>query len=122
MQRFCRSHFLCIWCCAVFVISSYVLFDLLDIDGSNFDHSPGSGLAAEERIAHEGGRHVSLGLSATALSPRVDQWAMMSSVSAPQATPSRPIRLLSRPRSAPSPPGTSTSHPDDDPVGPVAEL
>ncbi len=121
MQRFCRSHRLCIWCCAILVVFSYVLFDLLDIDGSNFERSPGSCTAAEERVAcEEGGRHVAL-VRSTWLLPRHDRWATIRSASTPTIRVSRPSLLHGRPRAALSAQGTASTQPDSDPAGSVAE-
>ncbi len=122
MQRFCRSHLLCIWCCALLVVSSYVLFDLLDIDGSDFDHSPGSGLVAEERIAREEGHPIPLELSAPALLPRHDQGAMLRSIATPIATLPRPVRAHGRPRGALSVQGTASPQPGRDPASPLTTV
>ncbi len=54
MQRLCRSHLRCIWCCTILVVFSYVLFDLLDIDGSNFRNPAEGRILSEERFASEG--------------------------------------------------------------------
>ncbi len=117
MQRFCRSHLLCIWCCAILVVSSYVLFDLLDIDGSNFDHSPGSGMAAEERLAREEGRsHVALEFSAAALLPRVDRWAMIRPTSIPRAPLTHFVFSQIRARAALPAQSTTSTKPDTDPA------
>jgi hypothetical protein len=60
----CRSHHLGIWCCAILLVFSSILFGLLDIDGAPFERSPGSCTAAMERLIYEdGGRHVAFGVS-----------------------------------------------------------
>lgn len=123
MRRFCRSHLLCIWCCAILLVFSYVLFDLLDIDGSNFERSPGSCTAAEERVAcEEGGRHVALERSAAWLLPRNDPWATIPSASTPTIRVPRPFLLHGRPRAVLSAQGTASTQPDSDPAGSVADL
>jgi hypothetical protein len=55
MHRFCRSHLLYIWCCAILLVFSYVLFDLLDVDGSNFRGFEEGLTVAEEVHADKGG-------------------------------------------------------------------
>ncbi len=114
MQRFCRSLLLCIWCCALLVVFSYVLFDLLDIDGSDFDHSPGSGMVAQERLAGEEGRAVPLEASAPALVPGHNPWALLQSVATSMVTRSHPGRTPGRPRGALAP----SPSPPSDPVAP----
>ncbi len=100
MLRLCRAHRLGIWGCAVLVVFSYVLFDLLDIDGSNFDHSPGSGLVAEERIAGEEEHPVTLGVSTPVLLPAPERGRMLQSAPTCTVTLPRPVRPHGRPRGA----------------------
>ncbi len=66
MQRFCRSHLLCIWCCATLLVCSYVLFDLLDIDGSDFrGFDKGLTVAEEAHAGKEGRKDCIEGILAT---------------------------------------------------------
>lgn len=47
MRRFCLRHLSSIFCLCLIVTSSYVLFDLLDIDGSSFkEHAQVCGFEA----------------------------------------------------------------------------
>ncbi len=47
MRRFCLQHLSSIFCLCLIVTSSYVLFDLLDIDGSSFkEHAQVCGFEA----------------------------------------------------------------------------
>jgi hypothetical protein len=56
MMRTCRSCLLLIlWVFSIFLIS-YILFDLLDIDGSNLKTPSASNGVAEERVVSEGER------------------------------------------------------------------
>jgi hypothetical protein len=121
MQRFRRSQLLCLWCCALFVVFSYVLFDLLDIDGSNIERSLGSCLAAEEPIGcEEGGRHITLALSPTWLLPRSDHGAMSPSSTLTSRIP-HPFLLHRQPHATLQRRGRASTQPDSDPAWPLAE-
>ncbi len=125
MLRFCRSHLLCLWCCAFLVVGSYVFFDLLDIDDSDFDQSPGSTLAAEEWTAAEVAEHpVALGTAPHWLPCRSEDWAILPCVPTPTTRTSRSILLHfhRRPRATLSPQGTSAPPAESDPAEPVADL
>ncbi len=122
MQRFCRSHLLWIGCCVCLVVFIYVLFDLLDVDGFNFDQSFGSCTAAEERTACEDpGRHLALDLSSPRLPPQPDPCGSIRSVTPPTLRVSRSILLHGRPRAMLSAQGTASSPPEADPAGPLAD-
>ncbi len=123
MQRFCRSHLLCIWCCATLVVFSYVLFDLLDIDGSDFSRLPGNCTVADERFAcEEAYRHVAPGPSPVWLPPQDDRWVSLQSSSTPTVRIQHPLIFRWRPRAKLSLPGMAALQPEGDPAGPVAEL
>ncbi len=53
MHRFCRSYRLCIWCSAILFVFPYVLFDLLDIDGSDLRSLTEGSAVAEEVLVTE---------------------------------------------------------------------
>lgn len=55
MRRFCRSQLGPLGAFALLVVSSYVLFDLLDIDGSNFQRGGDVYVIAEEKVAGDKG-------------------------------------------------------------------
>ncbi len=125
MLRFCRSHLSWIWCCAFLVVSSYVLFDLLDVDGSDFDQSPGSSLVAEEWTASEEAEHpVALGTAPLWLPCRYEGWAILQCVPTPTTRISHSIlfHIHRRPRAALSAQDTSAPPPGSDPAEPVADL
>ncbi len=120
MQRFGCSHLIYIGCCAFLVVFAYVLFDLLDIAGSNFDQSFGTCTVAEERAAcEEAGRHSVLKLSPPWLLPRFDRGAFRCS--APTLTHRIPqsILLSSRPRATLHGRGQASTQPDSDPAGAI---
>ncbi len=123
MQRFCRSHLLCIWCCATLVVFSYVLFDLLDIDGSDFSRLPGNCTVADERlVCEEAHRHVGPGPSPVRLPPQDDRWMSLQLSSTPTVRIQHPLIFHSRPRGALSLPSTGSRPLNVDPAGPVADL
>jgi hypothetical protein len=122
MQRFSRSHVLCIWCCAFLVIFAYVLFDLLDIDGSDFDRTLGSCTAVAERLAgDEGGRHIAAGQSTAWLAPRHDRWTMGGLATTPTVSVAHSFLPHGRPRAALPPQGTASNQLESDPARPSAE-
>ncbi len=53
MRRFCHSRLLLIWSCSMILVFAFVLFDLLDIDGSSFQNPAEGNARAEEAIATE---------------------------------------------------------------------
>ncbi len=116
MQRFCRPHVLSLWCCAALVIFSYVLFDQLDIDGSNFDLMLGSCTAAERLACEDGPKHVAFVLSAAWPPAQHDPWTAIVAVSPLATRLPHPVRLHRRARAGPFPQGVAPSLSDSDPA------
>jgi hypothetical protein len=117
MQRFKRSSLLCIWCCLFLAAFTYVLFDLLDIDGSNFDRAPGTATAAEEQLGGEDvGRYVAMERDTAWLPPRPGFWSSKRLATTPIIRFPRSFLPHSRPRVALPLPGTASAQPDNDPA------
>jgi hypothetical protein len=116
MQRFCRAHLLCIWCGAILVVFSYVLFDLLDIDGSNFDRSPGTCTAAEERVTCEDAdRQVAPGHAPGWLPTQEDRWTALHSSPTPTTPVGRPSHRPGRARAASTQPASDPARASAEP-------
>ncbi len=121
MQRFCWSHLLCI-CCAILTVLSYVLFDLLDIDGSNFDHPPNACTVEEEQlVCEDADRHVGPGHLTVWVPARDDRWTAIQSSPTSTSTGVRSFHLHNQSRAALSLQGTASTQPDSDPARPTTE-
>jgi hypothetical protein len=121
MQRFSRAHLLGIWCCAFLAAFAYVLFDQLDIDGSNFDRTPGIRTVAEEQLGGEdAARHIAPGHGTPWLPPPRHLWATGRSAPAPAPRISRACLSHHQPRAMLFPRGTLSSQPGSDPARPSA--
>jgi hypothetical protein len=122
LKRFSRAHLLGIWCCVFLAAFTYVLFDVLDIDGSNFARTPGTRTAAEEQLGGEDAvRPDAPGHGIPWLPPARNLWATDQSAPTPTPRISRPLLSRHRPRATLSPGGTASSQPEQDPANPSAE-
>lgn len=123
MRRFCDSRLLLIWSCSMILVLAFVLFDLLDIDGSSFQN-PAEGITrAEEAVAtKEAGKHFHTGVAAAWLP------AMRHLSAAIRPLPTLPSRVVplrrpsfavGRPRAATAEHLPSSSQHDSEPARPV---
>ncbi len=119
MGRFSRAHLFRIGCASLMALSCFVLFDLLDIDGSSFEPSAGLCVVAEDLIA--------TGKGAKALGPDLPGPWLATAIALPLAGPHtsrpllrsgacrRPLAFGARPRGPTAPEGAPADR-DSDPV------
>ena len=118
MLRTCRSYLLPILCIFSIFLSLYILFDLLDIDGSNLKIPPASNSVTEERVAGEGKR-IQLAvdsLPATPLQSRLDLKRVSSPLAVFPIGRQRAPFLVSHPRTPPAQQAASRHERDSDPA------
>lgn len=121
MGRILRSP-LCLsiwWTCAFIFVFAYILFDLLDVDGSGFQAAMAGSRAAEEKIVDENaGKRIPTGIVGPwPPSPRSLSVALswLCITLAPISTVRRPSLKLRRPRSLITKQQTATTQPESDP-------
>ena len=124
MPRTCRPHLICIWSCCLLLVFCYVLFDLLDIDGSDFRNIAGGSSVAEATLVSEAEEKYSAVGSSTLWVPVTLSHALAAgpwlTLPSPAAPSRGPRYLKGRPRISVSRRVASSDQPESDPDSQLA--